>query len=75
MKVLDFELDYDELAPSPKTRVGRDLTLCTRCGHSWGFELVERIEMWSCDRCGYEAREKSAHFFRMQLAEQDSILS
>lgn len=50
-----------------------DLTLCTRCNEPWGFELVEQIEMWSCDHCGYEAREKSVDFFRMQLKEQESI--
>ena len=75
MKVLDFELEYQESTPLSRTHAGADLTVCTRCGHPWGFDLVETIEMWSCARCGYEARETSADFFRMQLAEQDSILS
>jgi ribosomal protein L37AE/L43A len=75
MKVLDYEPDYLEITTSPRRHPCVDLTLCTRCGHPWGFELVERIEMWSCDRCGYEVREKSVDFSRMQVAEQASILS
>ena len=65
------------LSPEPALKLGEalDLTLCTRCHQPWGFELVEQIEMWSCNNCGYEAREKSIDFFRMQLAEQESMIS
>lgn len=75
MKVLNHPLEIRADSESTiKSNKSLDLTLCTRCHHPWGFELVERIEMWSCDNCGYEAREKSVDFFAMQLAEQESLL-
>ncbi len=73
MKVLDLSPDLF-LEPEVKVREPLDLTLCTRCREPWGFELIEQIEMWSCDSCGYEVREKSIDFFRMQLAEQESMI-
>ena len=76
MKVLNHPLELQaESEPNLRNNNSLDLTLCTRCQHPWGFELVERIEMWSCDSCGYEAREKSVDYFAMQLAEQESLLS
>ena len=74
VKVLDLIPDPSS-EPEVKPREPLDLTLCTRCRQPWGFELVEQIEMWSCDNCGYEVREKSVDFFRMQLAEQESMKS
>ncbi len=74
VKVLDLIPDPSN-KPEVKPREPLDLTLCTRCRQPWGFELVEQIEMWSCDNCGYEVREKSVDFFRMQLAEQESMMS
>lgn len=74
MKVLDLNPDLS-IESEVKVPEPLDLTLCTRCRKPWGFQLVEQIEMWSCDNCGYEAREKSMDFFRMQLAEQNSLTS
>ncbi len=74
VKISDLNL---VLSPERAVKLGEplDLTRCTRCRQPWGFELVEQIEMWSCDNCGYEAREKSIDFFQMQLAEQESMMS
>ena len=74
VKVLDLIPD-PSIEPEAKPREPLDLTLSTRCRQPWGFELVEQIEMWSCDICGYAVREKSVDFFRMQLAEQESMKS
>ena len=74
MKVLNYPADLQAERDIDHKKIP-DLTLCTRCRHPWGFELVEKVEMWSCDHCGYEAREKSVDFFRMQLAEQEQKIS
>lgn len=50
-----------------------DLDRCTRCGEAWGFEIVEQVEIWTCSRCGYEARVRSGDLPRMVEAEQQSI--
>ncbi len=72
MKVLDLELDYPGTADWGGSEPSLDLTVCTRCGEPWGFSFVERVEMWSCDYCGYEAREKSADYWRMLVVEQEA---
>jgi len=75
VKVLDFELDYPGSAEWGGSQPSLDMTLCSRCGEPWGFTLVENVEMWSCDYCGYEAREKSSDYWRMLIAEQEAIIS
>ena len=50
-----------------------DITSCTRCGESWGYEIVEQVELWSCSRCGYEVRERSADHDAMLDAKQESM--
>jgi ribosomal protein L37AE/L43A len=55
-------------------RRGVDLDRCTRCGELWGFEIVERVEIWKCSHCGYEARERSLDLPRMLDAEQESMV-
>jgi ribosomal protein S27AE len=51
-----------------------DLTRCTRCGHSWNYVMVENVEIWNCGSCGYEARERSADFRRLWLAEREALI-
>ena len=73
MKVLDFgpeQLTVRTDEPEPI-----DLTRCTRCGESWSFDLVERVEIWSCDHCGYEARERSSDFRRILIAQHEAMIS
>ena len=53
--------------------VSVDLTRCTRCREPWGFELVERVEIWRCDHCGYEARERSADHRKALGAVQEAL--
>ncbi len=52
-----------------------DVTRCTRCGESWGYEIVEQVELWSCSRCGYEVRERSADHAAMLDAKQELMTS
>ncbi len=75
MKVLDFELDYPGSVEWGGSQKAPDLMRCTRCDKPWGYELVERIEMWKCGHCGYEAREKSSDFRRILIARQESMIS
>jgi hypothetical protein len=75
VKVLNFQLDYPGPVEWGGSQPAVDLTRCTRCHEPWGFELVEGVEMWACGRCGYEAREKSDDYWRLLLAEQESLLT
>ena len=64
-------LDRSDPTLGPKSRV--DLDRCTRCGELWGFQIVERVEIWKCRRCGYEAREKSNDLARLPDDAQESM--
>ncbi len=75
MKVLNFELDYPGSSEWGGSGPSLDLTRCTRCGEPWGFVFVERVEMWSCGYCRYEAREKSSDYGRIRMAEQEALVS
>ena len=79
-------LDHETFEPAPagghaaKARWARnparpDRTRCTRCGQPWGCDLVEKVEIWSCIRCGYEARERSSDSWRARLAQRESAVS
>jgi ribosomal protein L37AE/L43A len=75
MKVTSFgarRVPVDEVLPTG-SRV--DVMLCTRCGKAWGYEIVEQFELWSCDHCGYEVRERSADHDAMLDATQESMSS
>lgn len=73
MKVLGF----GAAAARARAQVSGDveLTRCTRCGESWGYEIVEQVTIWSCGRCGYEARERAVDHDAMLDARQESMFS
>ena len=75
MKVLDIGLEQPEAIDWYLDEQVPDLMLCTRCKLPWGFELIERIEMWKCSHCGYEARERSSDFRRILIAQQEALIS
>ncbi len=75
LKVRDFEVDYPGSVEWGGSQEAPDLMRCTRCDKPWGYTLVERIEMWKCGHCGYEAREKSSDFRRILIARQESMIS
>lgn len=52
-----------------------DLTRCTRCGQPWGYRLVEKVEIWRCIDCGYEARERSSDYRRVLMARREAMVS
>jgi ribosomal protein L37AE/L43A len=52
-----------------------DRMRCTRCGEAWGYDIVEQVAIWSCGRCGYEARERAVDHDAMLDAGQESMFS
>ena len=70
MKVLDHSPGHARTLSRVESETGIDLSSCTRCRQPWGFERVEGVEMWRCDHCGYEAREKSSDYARFLRARQ-----
>ena len=75
MKVLDIGPGRPETIDWHPHDQALDLMLCTRCRHPWGFEMIEKIEMWRCGHCGYEARERSVDFRRILIAQQEALIS
>ena len=73
MKVMSFGTAPVRDGEDAPARDQVDVTRCTRCGESWGYEIVEQVELWSCSHCGYEVRERSADHEAMLDAKQDSM--